>query len=75
METRLCPDALRRAAAEFGDKTYDDISARTGIAYATVHRMLNGGSPLLSTVARFALAYGVPISDLMAKPSLVDGAA
>lgn len=59
-------ERFRQVAADHGDKTLDDISARTGLDPAVLSRMIRGErTPQLPTITRAADAYGTPIDDLI----------
>lgn len=66
MCTGLDVPALRRIAAEAGDRSRYAIAKRAGVSQQTVMRLFAGTTaPSLATLYRLAVAYGVPVADLL----------
>ena len=69
---KLKPDALKKLLfkreLELGRRIYyDEIADATGLSWSTVERYINGrvSQPRLSTVARLAKYFEVPIEELL----------
>ncbi|OKI16601.1 helix-turn-helix transcriptional regulator [Streptomyces sp. CB03911] len=71
MAHQLNATALRNVAEKLGDKTDYRISKRSGVARATLSRLVNGqGEPSIGTLMRLAACYRVSVESLVYEPSL-----
>lgn len=63
---RLATDVLREKATEAGHETQEDIAGHAGIDRSALSRLMAGRTtPTLATVRRLAMAYDVPMDDLV----------
>lgn len=63
---RLATDVLREKAHQAGHETQEDIAGHAGIDRSALSRLMAGRTtPTLATVRRLAMAYGVPMDDLV----------
>ncbi|MEU4296379.1 MULTISPECIES: helix-turn-helix domain-containing protein [Kitasatospora] len=66
MAHRLNADSLRKVAARAGDTTDYRIAKRSGLARATLSRLVNGRvEPSVTNVMRLATCYGVTVESLL----------
>ncbi|MGA5820853.1 helix-turn-helix domain-containing protein [Kitasatospora sp. NPDC094028] len=66
MAHRLDADSLRKAAARAGDTTDYRIAKRSGLARATLSRLVNGRvEPSVTNIMRLANCYGVTVESLL----------
>jgi transcriptional regulator with XRE-family HTH domain len=71
MAHQLNAIALRKVAAKLGDETDYRIAKRSGVARATLSRLVNGqGEPSITTLMRLAACYRVSVESLVYEPSL-----
>ena len=60
-------DAIYYAMRKAGIETFQDLAARTGMAYMTLHTAATGETarPSADTMMRLSVALGCEVSDLM----------